>query len=100
MILKGKGCFREGNRIILTKWRKRNAESERGRVPKMGGGNPKNGRGKPQIWEGETQKWEGEKPKLGGGKVPKMGERVKRYQKWEEEMQGSYTIKKKRGRGT
>ena len=52
-------------------------ESERGRVPKMGGGKPKNGRentkmggGKPKNGRGKNQKWE-------GGKVSKWGKGLK-----------------------
>ena len=69
MILKGKGCFGEGNRIILTKRRKRKRVRGEG-YQKWEGGNPK--------MEGKTQKWEGENPKMGGGKT-KNG-RGERYQ--------------------
>ena len=54
MILKGKGCFGEGNRIILTKRRKRKRVRGEGY----------------QKWEGENQKWE-------GGKVSKWGKGLK-----------------------
>ena len=68
MILKGKGCFGEGNRIILTKRRKRKRVRGEG-YQKWEGGNPKM-EGKTQKWEGENQKWE-------GGKVSKWGKGLK-----------------------